>query len=127
MAVFAFTPSVAANNGTPFSKVQQYTGSLGVSMSESAPGEATTELDVGIDVSAVKGFMLVSTVDCTIKTNNSTTPDNTLALVADKPYIWTTSSYDTFLFTTDITKIFVVVAGATAGTVRLEAVVDATP
>lgn len=95
---------------------------------EAIAGSATTQLMVTLDVSAVTGFAIVSTVDATLKTNDTGTPAHTLALRANEPYHWHTNSYDTFkLATTDITSMYFVVAGATAGTVSIEAVYDVTP
>ncbi len=104
-----------------------YQGSLGISISEAIAGSATTQITVGIDVSAVTGIIIKSTVAATIKTNSAGSPADTLVLVANQPYFWHTGSYDTFKFGTDITSLHLVVAGATAGTFTLEAVVDSTP
>jgi hypothetical protein len=106
---------------------QIYTGSLGLTLSEVAPLSATTEFDFAIDVSAVIAFVLVSNKAATIKTNSSGSPANTLVLKAGVPYVWNIDSYDTFKFTTDITKIFVVIAGAADALIQMEAIVDATP
>jgi hypothetical protein len=67
-------------------------------------------------------------VACTIKTNSSGAPAHTLVLIADKPYHWNTNSYyaNTFI-TTDITSFYCVVAGATAGVIQIEGLVDGTP
>ena len=53
--------------------------------------------------------------------------DETLTLTAGIPYIWTTSSPDALLLTTDVVSMAVVVAGATAGTFQVGAVSDSTP
>lgn len=94
---------------------------------EAIAGSATTQLFVPLDVSAVVGFAIVSTVATTLKTNSSGSPDNTLALVANQPYIWHTGAYDTFKLTTDVVSMYFVVAGATAGTVTIAALIDPTP
>lgn len=94
---------------------------------EAIAGSGTTPFTIAIDVSAVKGFSVTATVDCTMKTNSSGSPDNTIVLRANEPYQWHTNAYDAFLLDTDVTALYFVVAGATAGTVTLAAVVDPTP
>lgn len=94
---------------------------------EAIAGSDTTPFTIAIDISAVKGFSVVSTVDCTLKTNDTGSPDDTIPLRANEPYQWHTNAYDAFLLTVDVTALYFVVAGATAGTVTLAAVVDPTP
>lgn len=106
---------------------QTYSGSSAVSVSDAIAGSSTTQIVIAIDVSAVKGFMVTTSVAATLKTNSSGSPDDTITLKANVPYVWNTDSYDTFLLTTDVTSIYFVVAGATAGTARIEVVSDATP
>ena len=105
-----------------------YTGSQKISVVEAIADSVTDgQINVAVDFSAVKSFLLVSDQDVTIETNDGTTPDDTLSLLAGVPYIWNTDSYDTFLITVDITAIFVTnVSGETAN-ILLEALVDATP
>ena len=98
-----------------------------ISLSETIAGSGTTQVFQAIDVSAVAGIVINSTVAVTLKTNSSGSPDNTIVLVADQPYIWYTAAYDTFKLTTDVVSIYCVVAVATAGTLTIEGVVDATP
>ena len=103
------------------------TGSSVISLSETIAGSATTQISVAIDVSALKAIAIKSTVATTLKTNSSGSPDDTIVLVADQPYVWFTGDYNASLLTVDITSIFFVVAGATAGTLTIEGVQDATP
>lgn len=119
----------ASVNGTSYvDKSLDFSGSLLTLIDgEAIAGSATTQFIVTLDVSAVTGFMIVSTVSCTLKTNDTGSPANTIALRANEPYIFNTNDYNTFLLTTDVTSMYFVVAGATAGTVTLAAVVDPTP
>lgn len=125
MATMTVRRSAAGVN--TIDKSETVTGSLVQSLSESIAGSATTQITIAIDVSAVKGFAITSSVAATLKTNSSGSPDNTIVLAADVPYVWSTGSYDTFLLTVDVTSMFFVVAGATAGTVQIESLSDATP
>jgi len=94
---------------------------------EAIAGSATTQVIATLDVSAVKAFMVVSTVAATLKTNSSSEPDETITLVANQPYVWHTTDYNAFLLETDVTSFYFTVAGATAGTVTILAAVDPTP
>lgn len=127
MAVITFKNTVTGSQQIQEPTPLSYSGSLAISVSETIAGSSTTQLFVPVDVSAVKGFAIMSTVAATLKTNSSGSPDNTLVLRANEMYQWHTDSYDTFKLTTDVVSMYFVVAGATAGTVTIEAVADATP
>lgn len=109
------------------SKSVALTGGLKVSLNEVAPIAAATEYFLGLDVQAVKAFSVASTQDVTIKTNSNTSPDNTMVLVANSPYIWTTDSVGAFALTVDVTKIFINNASAAEAIVTINALVDSTP
>lgn len=76
-----------------------------------------------LDVSEIQSIRIQSDVDCTIKTNSSGSPDDTLDLVAGVPYIWNTDSYDSLLLTVDVTTIYV--TNAAACTLKIEALIGA--
>ena len=85
------------------------------------------EVAFTLDYSACKFFSIVSDVAMTIETNNGTTPDDTLVLVADEPYIWAEGMLGTFLIGTDITSLFVTTGSVGVGTLTIEALEDPTP
>lgn len=85
------------------------------------------QINVAIDVSAVKSFYLVSSQNVTVETNSGSSPADTLTLTANDPYVWTTDSLDTFQLGTDVTAFFVTNASGSSATLDLVAVVDATP
>lgn len=119
--------SVDAGDGE-IKKTNTYTASSRVSVSESVTtGQTDFAISVAIDVSAVKSFFLCSDYAVTVETNNGTTPDDTITLVAGVPYKWNTDSYDTFQLGTDVTAIYVTNASGSTATIQLEAIVDATP
>jgi hypothetical protein len=74
------------------------------------------QLAFSLDVSQVASFYLESSLAVLIETNSGSSPDDTLNLIANEPYIWHTNSLDTFKFASaDITSLFVTnAAGATA-------------
>lgn len=114
--------------GATIVKRRTFTGSQRISVSETVADSVTDgQINVAIDVSAVKSFMLVSDQAVTVETNDGTTPDDTLTLVANEPYEWTENSEHTFLLGTDVTALFVTNASGSTATIQLEAIVDATP
>lgn len=129
MAKHILRQIIESSAGVPLTEKQNtYSGtSVGGVDGETAAGSGTTEFVVAIDVSAVKSFFVVCSVDAILETNSSSAADDTISLVAGVPYVWNTDSYDAFLLGTDVTSIFFTVAGATAGVVYLGYVADATP
>lgn len=104
-----------------------------------ASGEAALDEDVAanatnvqhtlaIDVSALKSLMMIATTAMTLKTNNSVTPADTISLLANQVFRWTTNSGtpNPFASGTDVTSVFVT-NGAAAGALRIFALYDATP
>ena len=91
-------------------------------------GQTDTAVVFALDFSQCTAFYLVSDQDVTFETNNATTPDDTIALLANVPYIWTEDSYDTFLIGTDITtNVFVTNASGSTANIKIRALVDSTP
>lgn len=80
----------------------------------------------------VKSLVIQSDQACTIKTNSSSTPQETITLVANKPFI-VSDAFNPSLTATDffagaITALYVTNTSspATAGTVKLRAIIDPT-
>lgn len=82
---------------------------------------------IAIDVSAIQAIYMVSDQDLTVETNSASVPDETLNLLANKPYVWYTGSLFTNLLATDITALYLSNSSGSAATFELEVVVDATP
>lgn len=92
-----------------------------------ADGQTNKQLSFTLDVSAVKSFFMVSDQDVTFETNDGSSPDDTIALKADVPYVWNTDSYDAFLLGTDVTAIFITNASGETATLEIRAVQDPSP
>jgi len=92
-----------------------------------ASPETDYEINWDCDVSALKSLYIVSTQDVTFETNDGAAPNNTIALRADEPYIWHTTSYDSCLLTVDVTKIFITNASGSTATLDIRSIQDATP
>ncbi|HKD38448.1 MAG TPA: hypothetical protein VKB78_16660 [Pirellulales bacterium] len=70
-------------------------------------------------IANVQAIVLVSNVSITVKTNNATTPSETVNLTANIPYIWFVGSPLANLFTHDLTGgLFL--TNATAAQARLQ-------
>lgn len=123
---FSYAPTVSASNRVINPSKTYEAGAL-ESIDEAVPQSTTTELQIAFNVAEVKAFAVTCSVACTLKTNDSGSPDETLTLVPDVPYVWTTDSYDDFWFEIDIESIFVTVPGAAAGLLRMEILRDITP
>lgn len=127
MASMTVTKKVVTPTKT-FNTPKTYTASQPFGLDdEAAPGSATTEMNLDIDVSAVKAFFIHSDKNVTIKTNDVDTPGNTLALVANEIYEWDEDDLAAFKLTVDVIKIFVVNAGTEEATINCYGVQDATP
>jgi hypothetical protein len=85
------------------------------------------QLDIALDVSELKAIVISTTVDITLKTNDSGTPIQTLTIEAGEPLIWQVESGLTNPLTTDVTAMYFTNGEATTGTVKLRFLEDATP
>lgn len=114
--------------GQTTDKTQAKSAGGGTSLSESIP-DSSTDLQVAfdLDVSTVKSFYMASDQDVTVETNSGSTPDDTINLVANVPYIWHDQSYHNFLLGTDVTDLFVTNSSGSAATLQVEALFDPTP
>jgi hypothetical protein len=103
---------------------------VGVALIDGEPvATAETDFEIGfeLDVSACKSFYLNSDQDVTFETNNGAAPVDTIALLADIPYIWHVNSYDSFLLGTDVTAIFITNASGSTASIDCVALYDASP
>lgn len=66
------------------------------------------------DVSQLKYIVIIATEDCTLKANSSGSPDWTITLYADKPYLWWYQCGWTNLMTADVTSGLYLTCAATA-------------
>lgn len=126
----AFTHRVTqnVNGGKPITKENDYSGSGQISIDETIADSTTDGLvAMSLDVSQIKSIYIVATVAMLLETNSGSAPAETISLVADVPYVWTTDSYDTNLLATDITALFLTNVSGGAGNFTLECVYDATP
>ena len=122
------TRRVAAGSRT-LEKVTTKTAGAGPSLSESIPDSSTDlQIPFSVDVSQVKSCWIQATGgNLTVKTNSSSTPADTLALVDGVPQLWVEGDLATFFLTTDVTDLFVTNSSGAASTLDIEILYDPTP
>lgn len=127
----AFTGSITTRFVGPTGTVEatvSKSASAEVSVDESiATGQTAFQINVALDVSAVKSFYICSDQNATVKTNSSGSPDNTLNLIANEPYTWHSTALNSFLLTTDVTAIFIANSSGSTATLTIRAVQDSSP
>jgi hypothetical protein len=128
----SFTHSKSFNLTTASGQVtggsRSVTGEMSIEADVAILDSATDdEVDMTLDVTQVSSFFIISDQDITLETNNGTTPDNTLALKANKEYNWDAASYDTFKLTVDVTDFFFTNASGSTANVKIRILIDATP
>lgn len=94
-----------------------------------ANGQTDKALSIGgVDASQLVAVWLKSDAAVTLETNSGSTPDDTIALAADVPYIWFTGDLDSCLITTDIANtIYCTNASGGTATIQMAFVQDGTP
>ncbi len=107
---------------------------VGVALLDAEPvADSTTDFVVGfeLDVSAVKSFYLNSSQDVLLDTNvdvpNPGVDGDVISLLADIPYIWHATDYNSFLLTVDVTDLRFTNASGAIATIDCVALYDASP
>lgn len=93
----------------------------------SAPVTDRSYTGVSIDVSEIKSIVVMCTKDATLETNSGSSPANTITLKANEPYIWWSNAPWVNKFTTDVTAMFLTVAGTGAFDFHCIVLQDPTP
>jgi len=106
-----------------------YTGDASESRSIDVPDSSTDlQVNLEIDITQIKAIYIVSTQNVTLETNSGSTPTDTIALLANKPYVWFSDSYFVNKLTADVTTgIFLTNASGSAAVVDIALTHDATP
>ncbi len=127
----AFSQSISrgwSSGSRSIGSAKSYVGDISTSFSLSIP-DSSTEYDCNFTLDLGNGLVslfILSDQVITLKTNTYATPDDTLVLVANVPYVWHTGWYDTTLFATvDILELNADNASGSAATLQIETLVDA--
>ncbi len=89
-----------------------------------APNSVNVEIDMAIDISTVKGLVLLATADTTLKTNSTSAPDDTINLFAGRDNTFIDGQGEV-QFGTDVTKIYA--SSLNGGTLTIWNFYDSTP
>ena len=126
MATFKVRSNLFVDGVSVVSGEKDVTDTLRISLSESVDtGQTDKQIAVTIDEDALKAFWLSSTQNVTVETNSGSAAQETFALVAGVPVIWTGTG--TKPISDDVTGLFVTNASGATATITLEALVDPTP
>lgn len=112
--------------GLSQAKTKSYVGDNAPRLDVSIP-DSSTDLLTPWSLERGNGIVMVfilSDQAMTLKTNSSGAPDDTIVLVANVPYIWTTDSYDSVQITADVTALYMTNASGSAASLRIESLVD---
>lgn len=116
-------------DGEVLSQTNSFTSSAVVKVTETV-ADGQTDQTIGavtIDVSEIDTLYINSDQDVSFQTNNGGAPDDTIALLANRPLTWNAQSYYTNLLTTDVTEVFITNASGSTATVDIRVAYDATP
>ena len=128
MAISAIITRKYTSGSDVISQDTTYTGSGRVDIvDETVPNGSDNAVSWAVDVSQVKAIYIHSTRTVTIETNSSSAADDTLAVTANVPYIWTNDMVDSFAFGTDVTSLFVTNASGQSATFNIRCILDVTP
>jgi len=83
--------------------------------------------EIAFTVARLKAIMILADQDLTLETNDGGAPDDTIALVAGKPYVWESGSYFANLFTVPVTALYFTNASGVAAEVQILVFNDSTP
>src|SRR5688572_18018962 len=102
--------STAQGNDTPLTQRVSLTAESAIGPLEVAVGVDATDLLVSplaIDVSQLVYLHISADKAMTLETNDSSSPDDTITLVADKPVVWFTGCGMDCPLTVDVTELYV--------------------
>jgi hypothetical protein len=92
---------------------------------ETVPLANDTQMAIAFPYANIKAYILYSTVACTVETNSSSSPSDTITLAAGVPKTFITGGQTTNLFTANVTTIYV--TAAVAGALTMCVAYDPTP
>lgn len=92
-----------------------------------ADGQTAKQINIAIDISALKLLYIGSDKDVTIETNNSSTPDDTIAIKANIPLLWTPDCGFDCPLTEDVAALYLANASGAEAAFKVRTLQDATP
>lgn len=89
-----------------------------------APIGTNVEYEAAFTVAQIKSLAIYAAVACTIKTNSSSEPDDTITMVAGEIITWDENSVYACPITADVTSLFL--TNAASGLIQFYALYDPT-
>ncbi len=128
-ATHTLTRSVSTGGPNVITQTQSFVGSGEANIIDEVIADSVTDqlAVISIDVSAIKCIYLHATTNLTVETNDGGTPIDTIALLANDPYIFYIGSLNANKLTTDVTGLFLTNASGGSCTFNLRCVYDASP
>lgn len=116
-----YNVGVSSTDGSRASGSSTETGTTRLALDNNyAAGSTNVAAAIAWTVANTQAIFLLSTTNCTIKTNSSGSPANTINLIAGVPLEWRASAgYYANPFTTNVTSWFITCAAST----RLQAII----
>jgi hypothetical protein len=113
--------SITGTDGERVTGSDVEAGNARVGLDQTIPaGSTNLSVSMAWTVANTESIFIVASQNCTIKTNSSGSPANTINLVANIPLVWGKSAgYFSNPFTVDVTSWFVTCSAAT----RLQAAI----
>lgn len=116
----------SSQESTTFSKTEE--GAIPVLDVDSlAVPQTNKQYTIAIDVSQIKFIVIVANQDCTVKANSSGSPDFTLNLKANEPFLWWVNAPWTNPMSADVTSVYVTCAATGTMDLTIRGITDPTP
>jgi hypothetical protein len=117
-----------ASGAAARSQTLSLSDSASLTIDEAVTASTTDQLIAcTISTAAISGLWIESDQAVTVETNNSTTPVDTIALLANQPLVWQENDYYSLPLTADVTALYVTNAGASSANVKFRFLFDSTP
>jgi len=114
MAFTITTLNQVREGSSILSSSNQYVVEANYKLAETiAANEVDKEVQFSIEIAKLKVFTIQNTVDMTLKTNSSSTPQETFVLPSNRILVW--QEDDTAIFAGDVTTFFISNATADQG------------
>jgi hypothetical protein len=126
---FRITQSLTGGTATVSGGSRTFTGSGVLAVDETiANGASNVQVAFAVTLTLIKAIAIKASRAVTIKTNDSTTPDDTITLAAGQALFWGNDEDTGRLpFTVDVTALYVSNASGAAADLDIQCLVDATP
>lgn len=112
----------------PLAGVEIVSAEARISIKVAAAVAESNRINTSIDVSTVKSLVMICDQQVVVNTNSEFSPDDSITLKPNAPYVWTENNPGDLALTEDVTSLYIFneVSGQVAN-FRLEALVDPTP